>query len=263
MLRGTVAASRAGDVPGVDLGHADALTLLEIIDACVRCEREDAFRALLRRVQRLLPFERGCAVLGRRDERRGVVVEHLVAAGLLDEFVQECTKGDYLRRSALARDHFSRYRLKFWAEARRELRQPAKLVSIANDLGMRNGYTAGARARAAARHGSMFCLAFPVVRRDERTEALLELIVPHLHLALCRIFDGQPRDAGTVVLSVREKDVLRWMMQGKSSWDMSVIIGISESTVNYHVYNAMQKLEAVNRTQAVAVAARLGLVEPD
>jgi DNA-binding CsgD family transcriptional regulator len=44
---------------------------------------------------------------------------------------------------------------------------------------------------------------------------------------------------------------------------LSVIIGISESTVNRHVYNVMAKLEAINRPQAVAVAARLGLVEVD
>jgi LuxR family quorum-sensing system transcriptional regulator SolR len=42
---------------------------------------------------------------------------------------------------------------------------------------------------------------------------------------------------------------------------MSVILGISESTVNFHVYNIMQKLGATNRPQTVAVAARLGLID--
>jgi hypothetical protein len=35
------------------------------------------------------------------------------------------------------------------------------------------------------------------------------------------------------------------------------------STVNYHLYNAMQKLEVINRPQAVAAAVRLGLIEID
>ncbi|MDD2319375.1 MAG: helix-turn-helix transcriptional regulator [Geobacteraceae bacterium] len=64
-----------------------------------------------------------------------------------------------------------------------------------------------------------------------------------------------------VVLSTREKDVLNWLKQGKSSWDISAILGISERTVNYHVYNIMEKLEAVNRPQALAIALRLGLIE--
>ena len=107
----------------------------------------------------------------------------------------------------------------------------------------------------------MFCLSIPAPRRDQRTETLLEFVVPYLHSALCRLFDEEQRGAREIVLSVREKEILRLLMQGKSSWDMSVIIGISESTVNYHVYSVMRKLEAVNRPQAVAVAARLALVE--
>ncbi len=96
-----------------------------------------------------------------------------------------------------------------------------------------------------------------------RTETVLALVVPHLHLALCRLFEGQHHGAGRIALKEREKDILRLMMQGKSSWDMSVIIGISERTVNYHIYKLMEKLEVINRPQAVAVAARLGLIEID
>jgi LuxR family quorum-sensing transcriptional regulator LasR len=50
-------------------------------------------------------------------------------------------------------------------------------------------------------------------------------------------------------------------MQGKSSWEMSVILGISERTANFHVFNIMRKLGATNRAQAVAVAARQGLID--
>jgi DNA-binding CsgD family transcriptional regulator len=66
-----------------------------------------------------------------------------------------------------------------------------------------------------------------------------------------------------VTLSSREKEVLDWLKQGKSSWDMSIILCISERTVNYHVYNIMQKLGAINRPQAVAIATHLGLVDFD
>jgi len=48
---------------------------------------------------------------------------------------------------------------------------------------------------------------------------------------------------------------------GKSSWDISVILGISERTVYFHVSNIMKKLGASIRAQAVAVATRLGLVD--
>jgi two-component system nitrogen regulation response regulator NtrX len=64
-------------------------------------------------------------------------------------------------------------------------------------------------------------------------------------------------------LSLREKEVLNWLKKGKSSWDIATILHISERTVNYHVTNIMQKLNAVTRTQAVAVALEHKLINAE
>ncbi|MEW6601357.1 MAG: helix-turn-helix transcriptional regulator [Nitrospirota bacterium] len=64
-------------------------------------------------------------------------------------------------------------------------------------------------------------------------------------------------------LSEREKEVLTWSKRGKSSWEISAILNISERTVNFHINNIMQKLNAVSRTQAVAVAIERGLIKKD
>ncbi|WP_439402707.1 helix-turn-helix domain-containing protein [Bradyrhizobium sp. DASA03068] len=50
------------------------------------------------------------------------------------------------------------------------------------------------------------------------------------------------------VLSEREKQCLRWIEQGKSSWEIADILNVSENTVNFHVKNAMRKLETSSRT---------------
>lgn len=55
-------------------------------------------------------------------------------------------------------------------------------------------------------------------------------------------------------LTDREVEILRWLMEGKSSWDVGKILSISERTVKYHVNNICVKLNAVNRTHAVAKA---------
>lgn len=55
-------------------------------------------------------------------------------------------------------------------------------------------------------------------------------------------------------LSPREREVLRWLRCGKTSWAISLILRISERTVNYHVNNIMRKLDVSNRMQAVSVA---------
>lgn len=53
-------------------------------------------------------------------------------------------------------------------------------------------------------------------------------------------------------LTCRERDALALVAEGKSDWEISVILGISESTARFHVDNARRKLNAVTRAQAVA-----------
>lgn len=61
-------------------------------------------------------------------------------------------------------------------------------------------------------------------------------------------------------LSDRETDVLRLLAQGKPNADIARTLGISESTVKFHMNNILSKLHVSDRTQAVVVASRRGLL---
>ena len=63
-----------------------------------------------------------------------------------------------------------------------------------------------------------------------------------------------------VQLSHREIEILRWTGDGKTSGEISDILYISERTVNFHINNAMIKLNAVNKAAAVVRAAMLGML---
>jgi LuxR family transcriptional regulator, quorum-sensing system regulator SolR len=62
------------------------------------------------------------------------------------------------------------------------------------------------------------------------------------------------------VLTQREREVLRWTALGKTSDEIGMILGISARTVNFHITMVLEKLEAVNKTQAVAKAVILDLL---
>jgi DNA-binding CsgD family transcriptional regulator len=66
--------------------------------------------------------------------------------------------------------------------------------------------------------------------------------------------------ATTHSLTPREREVLWWAAQGKSAWEIAKILYISKRTVYEHTRNAVRKLDAVNRTQAVAIALRERLI---
>lgn len=61
-------------------------------------------------------------------------------------------------------------------------------------------------------------------------------------------------------LTDREIEVLKWSSYGKTSREVSEILIISVNTVNFHVKNAMMKLETANKTATVARASMLGLL---
>lgn len=61
-------------------------------------------------------------------------------------------------------------------------------------------------------------------------------------------------------LTGRELEVLKWAAYGKTSREISEILIISVNTVNFHMKNAMSKLETVNKTATVARASMLGLL---
>ena len=57
-------------------------------------------------------------------------------------------------------------------------------------------------------------------------------------------------------LTPRESDCLLWASDGKTDWEIAVILGISRSTVIKHLLAARDKLGAVNRAHTVANAIR-------
>jgi LuxR family quorum sensing-dependent transcriptional regulator len=63
-----------------------------------------------------------------------------------------------------------------------------------------------------------------------------------------------------IVLSKRESEALQWAAEGKSEWEIGLLMGISEHGVDKHMRAVRQKLRTRSRTHAVAEAIRRGLI---
>jgi DNA-binding CsgD family transcriptional regulator len=68
------------------------------------------------------------------------------------------------------------------------------------------------------------------------------------------------RQEPDVALTGRELEVLALVAEGASNKQIARRLGISTHTAKYHVASLMEKLDAVSRTDAVAHAARLGVL---
>jgi DNA-binding NarL/FixJ family response regulator len=66
---------------------------------------------------------------------------------------------------------------------------------------------------------------------------------------------------GDEELTAREVEVLRTIAAGNRNKDIGDILFISEETVKVHIKHIMEKLGANDRTQAVAIAVRRGIIQ--
>ena len=111
--------------------------------------------------------------------------------------------------------------------------------------------------------------------------ACLDLVLPHLHSTWQRVTATEhalkrhlPQPAaptppsaaplaparGTV--TERERQILRWVREGKSNHQIGQVLGISPLTVKNHIQKILRKLGAGNRAQAVAQALAQDLIDP-
>jgi len=245
------------------LSHAEAVLLLDLIHATVSCATHEEFHALFTRLQRLIPFEYAIAVLGNLERCGDVRIVHAVNISYPDEWVRHYMEKNFAPRDAVVQEHFSSFRPFCWEDAYARREQSSDILSAAHDLKISAGYTYGMQMVAGAPSGSLFSLCNDRMPNEKRIHCIIKHITPHFHQAFLRVLKIWGATHSAPILSEREKEVLEWLKCGKSSWDISTILEISERTVNFHIYNMMSKLGATNRTQIVAIAAHLRLINLD
>ncbi|MDP1658764.1 MAG: LuxR family transcriptional regulator [Methylotenera sp.] len=133
----------------------------------------------------------------------------------------------------------------------------------AAEYGLRDGVTMPVHSP----QGELGILSLSLDAPPERARAITETALPiiqllatHLHQAVRRLGSlSQEVDAN---LTMRERECLTWAADGKTSNEIAQLLGISDNTVNFHLNNAMQKLDVVSRQHAIGKASFQRLIQP-
>lgn len=99
------------------------------------------------------------------------------------------------------------------------------------------------------------------VRTDPEATAFLQVVAINAHAKLTGAVVHPVRETperGT--LTRREQECLQWCAEGKTSWEISQILSISQHTADWYLASAGRKLASTNRLHAVAEALRRGLI---
>ncbi|MCM6994711.1 transcriptional regulator SdiA [Enterobacter roggenkampii] len=93
----------------------------------------------------------------------------------------------------------------------------------------------------------------------EEIELGLQMLVQMALTSLMR-FDDEMVMPPEMKFSKREREILKWTAEGKTSAEIAIILSISENTVNFHQKNMQKKFNAPNKTQIACYAAATGLI---
>lgn len=143
----------------------------------------------------------------------------------------------------------------YWFRALRcyPVSEYASLMAMSLDVGLRFGLCNSVH-DAQSGHVAVVSVSATHNHFREHHKLLLDIVTPHLYLAL------YPRERRGDILSPREQEVLRWVTRGKTNWEISRILRISENTVRFHLKNINSKLNTTNKYHAVAIAMAQGLL---
>lgn len=239
------------------------MSIGEFVEATTAAETTDEIRDLLTREVERLGFSYTAFSQVSRYQETG----DLSALAVVLTFPQEWTE-HYVRQGYADIDpvhHFARHsaRAFTWDQVRGQkglLPRQQAVLEECRIAGMAYGITVplfGPR-------GTTAVLSAAGDRRELEDVGRLRMVAAlaaQFHIAHQALEQAEPEVPDFVPLSPREREVLAWSAQGKSNWAISEILAISESAVNFHITNAMRKLQTSNRVMAVLKAIRHGFIQ--
>lgn len=239
------------------ISKADALLLLEVINECAGCQDANGANRVLSRLQQLLDVDNAVYGLAKLNSNGNLSSYEILNLSYPQEWLDLYSRSGFHEIDPISKENFSNFELQYWNDTYKKYDCGEEFIAAAREFDLHNGYACGIRSSKGT-EGSLFSIAGKF-KNHSRDRFILSTLGPHLHNAFYSVLSS--RKKVSFGLSKREKEVLSWIMVGKSSWDISVILSISERTVKFHVDNIMVKLDAVSRTHAVAIAVSAGVID--
>jgi len=249
------------------LGEATRVLFFDFIERSNRAESADEVFHLLRGVAAEYGFERiafAATTQPAQDALARQDIEPVVAHNYPADWADHYFTNDYAQFDPILQLAPQSDVMLDWEHVVKHghlTSKQTRLMIESREAGLYNGLSIPIHGPRGESYAASFATETPV--RDGPADLrCLQLVAVQFHIAYSRLSLPEGRGVDPVRLTDRERECLVWTARGKSAWAISMIIGVSEHTVNFHLKSIMRKLNAANRIQAVALAVRLGLVNP-
>lgn len=248
------------DVLSKHLSRKDLADLLALSYSSLSCKTEDQLKKLILDLKTLFGFENMVCAQAKVPDAlthpspNVFVLDVSYPDGYMDTYLE---KGYHLTDAVLC-EFLTNLSPVNWERIDKRLGCDYPAAQLAFDANIRYGWTHGTVDTASMNCTAIF-MAGPQIDASIRTEKMLGYIIPFYMEAYSRVL-GQP-SSPAAKLTAREIEVLHWIKEGKSSWEISQILNCSKRGVDFHTNSIKTKLNAVSRPQAVAIGLHQGIIK--
>lgn len=233
---------------------SELIDILDLIHESIRCKTEADLVSIVARLKDLVCADNGVCALGDNSGNIIKIININYPVDWLDMYAKE----ELYKKDPVVHYNFKFFKTCLWSEAIEAF--PDKLytdlMNMASEFRLKYGVAGGLHSL--ENKGSIFSFSSEKNRFRAHHKKILDILMPHVNQALERVC--MERKVYDMPLSSREKEVLKWMKEGKTNWEIAAILAISERTVKFHVQNIERKLNAVSKAHAIAIAMEAGLV---
>ena len=235
------------------------LKILDVVDTCIKAKSDsDDVTKILDKVNLLLPFEKAFVAVDNKNDFTLTSEQQVFSRGVHDSWQDIYGQQEYWHVDHVLSAITNSNSAISWQTA------TDRCNKVNNEFKhMYQEYVGndGLSIQVNGKEGvTIFSLALSEDSIGAEAYQMLEYIAPHIHEVFNRSGEMKRQNLRAPKLTKREIEVLHWAKEGKSIWDISTILSISERTVKFHFSNVFNKLDVINRSQAVAKAINHGLI---
>lgn len=235
-------------------------TMLDIIHSTLACKNEDGIKEILGRLTQLVSADYSICGFGKGASDGLADTPQVINGSYPLEWLMIYGKEQLYFKDPIIWHNFQHPGAQLWDDTYQKYsdKLSRSFVTRSKEFGLRHGVSGGIYDGSTGL-STIFTFAGPKRTFTEHEKDIMEMITPHLHQVLVRM--QKENQNPLAQLSSREKEVIRWIKEGKTNWEISMILNISERTVKFHVQNIERKLNAVNKAHAIAIALDANLAE--
>jgi len=188
---------------------------------------------------------------------------YVLLNGWPDEWANRYLQNQYFRIDPVIQRTLLSDNAFVWSDALKHMNVDKRGMSFmreATDFGFINGFSVPIHSILGFR--AIVTYASDRVDLSAEARGALHMISIYAHNKIKELKSGGKSSLlqRSVHLTPREKECISWCADGKTAWEISAILGISERTVSHILENAQRKMNTTSRTQLVAESLRAGLI---